>query len=72
VAVWDDGAGVPDELVPSLFDPFTRGVQHQHTEGSGLGLTISRRLARAMGGDLYYEPRRPRGARFVLRLNPVV
>ncbi len=71
VAVWDDGAGVPEELVPSLFDPFTRGVEHQKTEGSGLGLTISRRLARAMGGDLCYEPRRPRGACFVLRLNSV-
>ncbi len=68
LAVADDGDGVPADLVPSLFEPFTRGVEHQQLEGSGLGLTISRRLAQAMGGDLCYEAGRPRGARFVVTL----
>jgi PAS domain S-box-containing protein len=68
LAVCDDGDGVPEALLPTLFEPFTRGLGHQKIEGSGLGLTIARRLAVAMGGGLSYEPGRPRGARFVVRL----
>jgi signal transduction histidine kinase len=48
IAVSDNGAGVPDELRPHLFDRFVRG----ESAGSGLGLTIARAYARAHGGDL--------------------
>ncbi|HEV2891071.1 MAG TPA: PAS domain-containing sensor histidine kinase [Frankiaceae bacterium] len=67
LAVSDDGAGVPDEFVAELFEPFTRGGAVTGTPGSGLGLAISQRLARALGGDLTYEGD-GRGARFVVRL----
>jgi two-component system phosphate regulon sensor histidine kinase PhoR len=36
--------------------------------GAGLGLSIARQLARGMGGDLRYEPRKGAGAEFVLEL----
>lgn len=54
VAVRDTGAGIPADQMERVFAPFeqadnTKPRQH---EGSGLGLTISRELARAMGGDL--------------------
>jgi signal transduction histidine kinase len=52
VTVEDHGEGVPDALVPQLFDRFTRGHDHQ---GTGLGLAIARAYARAHGGDLVYE-----------------
>src|SRR5437762_2562268 len=52
--VTDTGTGFPQEKLISIFDPFVQ-AQSGHArprEGSGLGLTISRRLARLMGGDL--------------------
>ena len=53
VTVEDRGAGVPEELLGSLFDRFERG---DHGRGAGLGLAIARAYARAHGGDLVYEP----------------
>ena len=64
IAVADSGPGVPDELVPRLFERFARGDDAQ---GTGLGLTIARAYAQAHGGDLVYEPTES-GARFELVL----
>ena len=55
VRVADTGRGIPQEKLASVFEPFVQ-VDRQSTQGSqqgvGLGLAISRHLARAMGGDL--------------------
>jgi signal transduction histidine kinase len=52
VQVRDDGLGVPEEVCKRLFEPFSHGSK----SGSlGLGLAVSRKLARAMGGDLDYR-----------------
>jgi len=53
ILVSDAGDGVPDELVPRLFDRFERGTSGQ---GSGLGLAIAKAYANAHGGDLLYTP----------------
>jgi len=66
LTVEDNGDGVPDEIRPRLFDPFTRG--HTDSKGSGLGLSIVKRLVEAFGGLITYEPGRPQGSRFVMRL----
>jgi signal transduction histidine kinase len=60
LVVEDEGAGVPYELVPRLFNRFVRGSEGH---GSGLGLAIARAYTRAHGGDLRYA-RAKRGARF--------
>ena len=65
IAVCDGGEGVPREFVPKLFRPFSRGATTKRTEGTGLGLSIVRRLARAGGGDAWYDPD---GPAFMLRL----
>ncbi len=52
IEVLDDGPGVPPEIEPHLFHPFVSGGHHEST---GLGLAVSRNLARAMGGDLLYR-----------------
>jgi signal transduction histidine kinase len=70
IAVEDDGPGVPEEFAPRLFDKFSQASEGptRTAEGTGLGLAIVRQLARAQGGEAWYEPHHPRGARFLVRL----
>ena len=69
VVVEDAGAGVDPQFVPRLFERFTRSVGGGRPKtGSGLGLAIARSYARAHGGELFYEPATPHGARFELVL----
>ena len=65
VAVGDNGRGVAPEIAPRLFRPFatTKGRR-----GTGLGLYISRQIAREAGGDLALTSPPGFGARFVLSL----
>lgn len=67
VIVADQGKGIalPDQV--RIFEKFER-VDQSEPEGSGLGLFISRRLARAMGGDLTVDSAPGQGARFALTL----
>jgi two-component system, OmpR family, sensor histidine kinase MtrB len=65
LCVTDSGEGVPDELVPRLFERFTRG---EGGNGSGLGLSIAQSYAQASGGQILYEPTDEGGARFELVL----
>lgn len=71
--VMDSGPGVPDSIARRIFEPFDRGAiaPGAPTPGVGIGLTLSRELARAMGGDLTLRSRRGgqgAGACFSLRL----
>jgi signal transduction histidine kinase len=67
VRVVDAGDGVPDAFVGKLFSRFARaGVAG--TEGSGLGLAIVQGLARANGGEAWYEPVTPHGSCFAFSL----
>lgn len=66
VEVEDSGPGIPEEQLPTLFDPFTRG--DDSTEGSGLGLTVAKDLTEAMGGSLTVESTRGEGTCFRLKL----
>jgi len=63
VAVQDSGPGVGPELVSRLFRPF---VSTKGRRGTGLGLYLSRQIARDAGGDLTLTNSRSGGARFVL------
>ena len=68
--VTDTGAGIPNDKLLSIFDPFVQAESgHSRSrEGSGLGLTISRRLARLMGGDLTVKSEVGKGSTFTLWL----
>jgi signal transduction histidine kinase len=67
ISVSDQGSGVDAEYHERIFAKFER-LGRTGDGGSGLGLYISRRLARAMGGDLTVEDAKGGGAKFTLRL----
>jgi signal transduction histidine kinase len=71
LSVSDDGPGVDEHVRARLFEPGARqpGDDGDHG-GAGLGLALSRRLARALGGDVEYVPS-DTGARFRVRLPAV-
>jgi two-component system sensor histidine kinase/response regulator len=66
VEVSDTGSGIPPEALPRLFEQFTQMDESSTRKhgGAGLGLAISRRLARLMGGELEAESTPGRGSRF--------
>jgi len=68
VVVADDGPGIPEDKVESIFSPHVRAhTAHGNAESLGLGLYVSRTLAGLMGGRLSYE--RVQGeTRFILDL----
>lgn len=74
VVVSDNGPGIPEEDVGRVFTHFEQLSKGdaRSDKGIGLGLPIALRLARAMGGDLWYEHRFPTGSRFcfTMRTSP--
>jgi PAS domain S-box-containing protein len=73
ISVRDTGPGIPEDKLEVIFDPFVqlgRTLTSKH-EGAGLGLAISRDLARAMDGDVRVESVEGAGATFTLSLPSV-
>ena len=69
--VWDTGAGIAPENHERVFEKFQQCVGDTYSgkpEGTGLGLHISRRLARLMGGDIQLDSALGKGARFTVLL----
>jgi len=67
VIVADQGKGIAEEDQARIFEKFGR-VDPSEPGGSGLGLYIARRLARAMGGDITVDSAPGMGARFIFTL----
>jgi signal transduction histidine kinase len=69
--VWDTGIGIPADQHARVFESFHQvnsDILSTPTEGTGLGLTISRQLVQLMGGDIAVDSAPGRGARFSVRL----
>lgn len=68
--VQDSGPGISKREARRLFRPFSKSASEaaNSAPGVGLGLALSRRLARSMGGDLQLDPTVKDGACFVLSL----
>jgi signal transduction histidine kinase len=68
--VTDTGMGIPPADLERIFEPFQQGGQTSagRAAGTGLGLTVSRQLARLLGGDVKARSKPGEGSTFVLRL----
>ncbi len=64
ITVEDTGEGIPEDIKPNLFQPlFTT-----KSKGQGFGLAVSKRLAKAMGGDITFESKKGNGSKFTVKL----
>lgn len=71
IAIADTGRGIPADLLSQIFEPFVqvdRDTDAKRQKGMGLGLAISRELARAMKGDITVESTLGRGSTFTVSL----
>jgi signal transduction histidine kinase/CheY-like chemotaxis protein len=65
VQVADTGVGVPAEDRERIFDSFQQGTRHsEQTEGTGLGLTLSKRILELHGGRIWVESEAGKGSTF--------
>ena len=69
IVVEDSGVGISQDQLQELFKAFTKIQNHRelNKEGVGLGLAISRNIARALGGEIDAESVLGRGSKFILR-----
>ncbi len=68
--VEDTGSGIAPEELPRLFEPFVQTESgHRTKEGTGLGLALSRDLARLMDGDITVESRPGAGSKFRVEIS---
>lgn len=71
LTVWDTGVGISKEQQARIFEKFHQVTEHIYSrrqEGTGLGLHISRELARRMNGELSVESVEGQGSRFTVTL----
>lgn len=70
LCVEDTGMGIRSKDIPLLFKHFTRmdSARTRHITGTGLGLALSRKLARLMNGDITVESRYGQGSAFTIKL----
>jgi signal transduction histidine kinase len=71
IVVEDCGTGLPEAVRARLFDRFVRG-DDDFTSGSGLGLSIVKRVTAHLGWSVQHDPSPSGGSRFTLRLPPCV
>jgi signal transduction histidine kinase len=68
IAVRDHGKGIAPDYIDRIFEPYERGARSGEPKGLGLGLYISRQLAKSHGGELTVESTPGEGATFSLTL----
>jgi signal transduction histidine kinase len=68
IEVIDTGIGMPEELLPRIFDAFERLPGMERRQGTGLGLAIVAVLSEALGASITVQNEVGKGSRFTLRL----
>jgi two-component system NtrC family sensor kinase len=66
VTIWDNGAGIPEDMRSRIFEPFF--TTKPAGEGTGLGLHICRQIVEKCGGNIYLQSEHNKGTRFIIYL----
>jgi signal transduction histidine kinase len=61
----DSGIGIPQEIIPNIFEPFFSTKNHD--SGTGLGLSVLYGIVKAHGGTVYVRSEEGTGSRFILK-----
>lgn len=71
--VKDTGIGISPQALVNLFQPFTQADSSTTRKygGTGLGLTISKKIIEFMGGDIYVNSEENRGSEFIFTIKPI-
>ncbi len=64
----DDGVGMSQAFLERIFDPFERVAETAHIEGTGLGMSIVKKMTDAMGGDISVESEPGKGTTVRIRI----
>lgn len=72
ILVEDDGAGIPETLLPHIFERFVRGDLAHTSRGLGLGLSIAKRIVELHGGQIQVQSELNKGSRFTIVLPPSI
>ena len=67
ISIVDTGIGIPEKGIEQLFQPYTQMSNNNLGQGTGIGLTISKSLAVAMGGSLTCKSKESVGSEFIFR-----
>ena len=68
IEVQDTGIGISTELQEAIFEPFVQERDNKHLGGTGLGLTITRRLTALMDGTIRVQSKPGKGSIFTVRI----
>ena len=68
VKITDNGCGIDGKSVRHIFDKFYQADASHATQGNGLGLALTKRIADLLGGDIYVESAPGKGASFTVEL----
>ena len=70
ISVVDSGVGMSPEQVERLFQPFTKIMENRNLnrDGVGLGLSVSQKIAKALGGSIFVVSKIDHGSSFTVRL----
>jgi signal transduction histidine kinase len=69
ISVMDTGIGIPADKYANVFEPFARiSNSVEFTEGTGIGLSISKKLVELMGGAIGFDSEHGKGSTFWIQL----
>lgn len=68
ISVEDQGSGIPEETLNTIFDEYTSSAKRFKKVGSGLGLYITKKIVEGHGGEIFVESKTGSGSKFTFKI----
>lgn len=74
ITIADNGPGIPDNIKKTIFEPFTVGEESRQNQGSGLGLSIAKKIITAHSGTIILNPQptKPYTTQFEIKIPKII